>query len=108
VGWKKLSSNIALLVHFLLDGGWHKLSEVAERLNLPYNSVVKILDFLVRYGFLEKSNGEVRISDDFRVFIFDVLNSEGLEGNVEGVSVVWDRLIMFLRLLTESSGEAGC
>jgi len=46
------------VMKILQDGRWHTASSISESLGLPHELTEKVIDFLLRYRFIEASGGE--------------------------------------------------
>jgi len=68
--WSKsrVTSKITIILEVLGDGKWHEIEEMRQQMDLTFEEMMDIAEFLGKYGFAEidDANDKVRINSAFK------------------------------------------
>jgi transcription initiation factor IIE alpha subunit len=64
-----MSEMIDKLLDLLLDGEWHNIKELVEKMKIESEKLEKIIELLQNFNFLKYKNSKVRISADVKELI---------------------------------------
>jgi len=57
------------LLDLLIDGEWHNIEELAEKMKIDNKKLEEIIKLLQKFNFLTYKNSKVRISTDVKELI---------------------------------------